>query len=217
MGSEMCIRDSTKLLCLENTQHGRVQSLAYMREAQRVAKQHGLQIHLDGARMANAAVKLGVSLADIAGCFDTVSLCLSKGLGAPVGSLLLGSRPFIEEARRWRKVTGGGMRQAGVLAAAGMVALRDGVERMVEDHEHALMLADGLDGVAGLKVRREWLQTNMVWVDYEQNQGEHLVGAAKDAGILLAASYSEGRMVMHRDVATEDVKTLIEFMRSYFA
>ena len=207
----------TKLLCLENTQHGRVQSLAYMREAQRVAKQHGLQIHLDGARMANAAVKLGVSLADIAGCFDTVSLCLSKGLGAPVGSLLLGSRPFIEEARRWRKVTGGGMRQAGVLAAAGMVALRDGVERMVEDHEHALMLADGLDGIAGLKVRREWLQTNMVWVDYEKNQGEHLVGAAKDAGILLAASYSEGRMVMHRDVATEDVKTLIEFMRSYFA
>ena len=131
--------------------------------------------------------------------------------------MLLGSRPFIEEARRWRKVTGGGMRQAGILAAAGMVALRDGVERMAEDQDHALMLADGLDGLAGLKVRREWVQTNMVWIDYDKNQGEQLVNAAKDAGILMAASYSEGRMVMHRDVSAEDVKTLVEFMRSYFA
>ena len=98
-----------------------------------------------------------------------------------------------------------------------MVALRDGVERMAEDQEHALMLADGLDGLAGLKVRREWVQTNMVWIDYDKNQGEQLVNAAKDAGILMAASYSEGRMVMHRDVSAEDVETLVEFMRSYFA
>lgn len=207
----------TKLLCLENTQHGRVQSLDYMQEAQRVAKQHGLQIHLDGARMANAAVKLGVSLADIARCFDTVSLCLSKGLGAPVGSLLFGPRAFIDEARRWRKVTGGGMRQAGVLAGAGLVALRDGVGRMAEDHDHALMLADGLEGISGLHVRRDWLQTNMVWIEFKDGQSKGLVDAAKDAGILMAASYSEGRMVMHRDVSTDDVKTLIEFMRNYFA
>ena len=105
----------TRLLSLENTQHGRVQSLEYMKSAQQFAKDEGLQIHLDGARMANAAVALGVELKAIGECFDTVSLCLSKGLGAPVGSLLFGPKSFIDEARRWRKVTGGGMRQVGML------------------------------------------------------------------------------------------------------
>jgi len=207
----------TKLLCLENTQHGRVQSLEYMKKAKAFAHEHGLLLHLDGARMANAAVKLGVSLADIAGCFDTVSVCLSKGLGAPVGSLLFGSQSFIDEARRWRKVTGGGMRQAGMLAAAGMIALRDGVDRMVEDHDHAVMLAEGLEGLSGLQVRSDWVQTNMVWIDYSEDKGQHLATAAKDAGILMSASYSEGRMVMHRDVSTADVNALIAFLRRYFS
>lgn len=206
----------TRLLCLENTQHGRVQSLDYMKKAKQFSEQHGLQLHLDGARMANAAVKLGVSLRDVASCFDTVSLCLSKGLGAPIGSLLFGSSGFIDEARRWRKVTGGGMRQAGVIAAAGLIALRDGVDRMVEDHDHAKMLADGLEGLGGVKVRRDWLQTNMVWVDYADDQSKQLVSAAKDAGILLSASYSDGRLVMHRDVSTKDVQTLTNFMQEYF-
>ena len=131
----------TRLLCLENTQHGRVQSVEYMQTAREFAHGHNLQIHLDGARMANAATSLGVSLKEIAQCFDSVSLCLSKGLGAPIGSLLFGSKPFIQEACRWRKVTGGGMRQIGMLAAAGKIALTDGFNRMQEDHDNAQYLA----------------------------------------------------------------------------
>ncbi|MFK8083016.1 MAG: low-specificity L-threonine aldolase [Granulosicoccus sp.] len=207
----------TRLLCLENSQHGRVQSLHSMQSTKVFASDHGLQLHLDGARMANAAVHLGVDLKSIAQCFDTVSLCLSKGLGAPVGSLLLGRREFIDEARRWRKVTGGGMRQAGIVAAAGMLALTDGVARLHEDHENALSLAHKLDGLDGVSVREGWTQTNMVWLDLEHAVGEALKDHARQSGVLLSASGKKCRIVTHLDISSNDIDTISKAIRRFFA
>lgn len=206
----------TRLLCLENSQHGRVQSVQSMKEARAFTCKHGLQLHLDGARMANAAVYLGVDLKSIGQCFDTVSLCLSKGLGAPVGSLLLGSRDFIHDAKRWRKVTGGGMRQAGILAAAGMLALTEGVKRLHEDHENAAMLAGKLAGLSGVTVRDGWTQTNMLWLDLEHAVGDALKEHARQNGVLLSAAGSTCRIVTHVDVTRSDVDTLASVIHSFF-
>ncbi|MFK7892432.1 MAG: low-specificity L-threonine aldolase [Granulosicoccus sp.] len=199
----------TRLLCLENTQHGRVQSVERMRQAQTFAKAHGLKLHLDGARMANACVALGVELKVLAECCDTVSLCLSKGLGAPIGSLLFGSQDFINQAKRWRKVTGGGWRQAGLLAAAGQLALTDGFARMHEDHENARFLANSLQGIKGVSVRRGWTQTNMVWLDYEQGLANTLKDEAKREGILLSAYEAHCRLVTHANVTREHLEKVV--------
>lgn len=207
---------NSKLLSLENTQHGRVQSIEYMESARAFADKHQLILHLDGARMANAAVALGVSLEAVAKPFDSVSICLSKGLGAPVGSLLVGDKSFIEQARRWRKVTGGGMRQAGVLAAAGILALSDGFDRLHEDHEHAQQLAAKLQGVSGLTVRSAWLQSNMVWLDYEGDHGTSLPAFAKKRGVLISVGRNAGRVVLHRNVSSTDVDAVAETIRAYF-
>lgn len=206
----------TRLLCLENSQHGRVQSVESMQAAQMFCKNKGLQLHLDGARMANAAVKLGVQLADIARCFDTVSLCLSKGLGAPVGSLLFGSTAFIDEARRWRKVTGGGMRQAGILASAGIIALTEGLSRLHQDHDNADYLASELSGISGLAVRQGWTQTNMVWLDFDVACGAELSAAARESGILLSAYGRSCRLVTHCDIEKPDLNRIIEFLARFF-
>lgn len=206
----------SRLLCLENTQHGRVQDVQYMQSARDFAHAQGLRIHLDGARMGNAAVSLGVSLKDIAQCFDTVSLCLSKGLGAPIGSLLIGSKSFIEEALRWRKVTGGGMRQVGMLAEAGRIALTDGMQRLHEDHDNAAHLAARLSSMKGVTVREGWTQTNMVWLDFDDDCGAALSAAARDSGILLSAYGRTCRLVTHRDVSRADVDRLADMFGHYF-
>lgn len=206
----------TRLLCLENTQHGRVQSLEYMNSARKFADEHGLLLHLDGARMANAAVALNASLSDVARSFHTVSLCLSKGLGAPVGSVLLGDKAFIEQALRWRKVTGGGMRQAGVLAAAGILAITDGFDRLHEDHDHAQQLAQLLADVPGVTVRPDWTQTNMVWLDYDGDHGHALPEYAKSRGIMMSLGRNSGRLVMHRNIVSNDIKTVAGVIKDYF-
>jgi len=234
---------NSKLLCLENTQHGRVQSLEYMQSARVFCDKHNLLLHLDGARMANAAVALGASLEDVAKPFHTVSLCLSKGLGAPVGSVLVGDKGFIEEALRWRKVTGGGMRQVGILAAAGILALTDGFARLHEDHENAQTLAGLLSaskngtGLPGFTVRPGWTQTNMVWLDFDvdpeadnmggediknsdQNKVDHgtaLPAFAKERGVLMSVGRNAGRLVMHRNVSADDVVTVAGVVKDYFA
>ncbi len=206
----------TKVLCLENTQHGRVQSLEYMQTAREFAQQHNLLLHLDGARMANAAVALGATLEAVAKPFHTVSLCLSKGLGAPVGSRLVGDKAFIEQALRWRKVTGGGMRQAGVLAAAGILALTDGFDRLHQDHERAARLAELLNDLPGVAVRKDWTQTNMVWLDYDAGHASALSAHAESRGLLLSAGKVSGRVVMHRNISDKDVETVAEIIKSYF-
>src|SRR6202163_2578396 len=152
----------TRLLALENTIGGRVLPMSYLRQATEFAHSQSLRTHLDGARIFNAIVKLQIDERSAAAGFDSVSVCLSKGLGAPAGSVLLGSRDFIAQARRWRKALGGGMRQAGVLAAAGIYALAHHVQRLAEDHANAQYLAAGLQD-AGLKVSTP--QTNVVYVE----------------------------------------------------
>ncbi len=205
----------TRLLCLENTQHGRVQTLDYMQEAQRFAQSNNLQLHLDGARMGNAASSLGVPLKELGQCFDTVSLCLSKGLGAPIGSLLFGSKAFIDEARRWRKVTGGGMRQIGMLAAAGKIALTDGFDRLHEDHDNATYLASQLEGMQGVTVKAGWTQTNMVWLEFDEPCGEALSAAARKSDVLISAYAHSCRIVTHLDVDRQAIDRLVSVLADY--
>jgi threonine aldolase len=206
----------TRLLCLENTHAGRVLPLAYLAEARHFTRERGLALHLDGARLFNAAVQLQVPAREIVQQFDSASVCLSKGLGAPVGSLLCGSRELIATARRWRKVLGGGMRQAGLLAAAGMVALTDGVERLAEDHANARRLAVGLATIPELAIDPTEVQTNMLFLCLPPTMGEALVAFLKGRGILISGRESI-RLVTHRDVTAEDMETVIASVHDFFS
>ncbi|HUX38252.1 MAG TPA: low-specificity L-threonine aldolase [Rectinemataceae bacterium] len=203
----------SRLLCLENTQGGKVLGLDYQREAAAFAKGHGLAIHLDGARIFNAAVKLGVSASTIAGHYDTISVCLSKGLGAPVGSLLCGRATFIKEARRWRKVLGGGMRQAGIIAAGAIYALQHNIERLAEDHANAAYLATSLAGIPGLEVLPHSGETNMVFVRFATAKPHELAAALEKKGILVTPG-NPMRLVTHLDIARDDAAALVEGIRS---
>ncbi|RON78053.1 low-specificity L-threonine aldolase [Pseudomonas fluorescens] len=202
----------TRLLALENTMQGKVLPLEYLARARRFTQDKGLQLHLDGARLYNAAVKLGVDAREITQYFDSVSVCLSKGLGAPVGSVLCGSEQLIGKARRLRKMVGGGMRQAGLLAAAGLYALDHNVERLADDHANAQLLAEGLRE-AGFIV--EQVQTNMVYVQMAE-KAEAIKAFAAERGIKLSAA-ARLRMVTHMDVNRSQIEqviaTFVEFSR----
>ena len=205
----------TRLLCLENTQNGQALPLAYFQEARDFTRVHGLGLHLDGARLMNAAVKLELDAREITKHFDTVSVCLSKGLGAPVGSVLCGSSEFIGQARRWRKVAGGGMRQAGILAAAGLYAIKHQVKRLVEDHANAGELARLLSGIPALKVQSSENQTNMVFVEMAERHAVPLGQWLKKEGILVNPGKTM-RMVMHLDVNRAAVHQTAEAIEDYF-
>jgi threonine aldolase len=202
----------TRLLCLENTKDGIVQSVDRMNEAVSVGRAHGLAVHLDGARMWNAVVDLGISGADLAAPFDSVSLCLSKGLGAPAGSVLSGSADIITEARHWRKMLGGGLRQVGVLAAAGLYALEHHVDRLAEDHANAARLAEGLGALPGVSVHAQ--NTNMVFCSIGEAPAD-LQARLADAGLITRVSAgpdgtANARLVTHLDVTTDDVGRAID-------
>lgn len=203
----------SRLLALENTIGGRVLPLAYTEAATALAHQRGLATHLDGARICNAAVKLGVRPQEAVKGFDSVSVCLSKGLGAPVGSVLCGSREFIGHAMRWRKMLGGGMRQAGILAAAGLYALKHNIERLAEDHDNAAHLARGLAGIGKLKV--ETPQTNIVYVDMAGGMCSPLSEALKQNGIFARVT-PHMRIVLHLDVTRADVDKTIAVFNKVF-
>ena len=205
----------TRLLCLENTQGGKVLPLDYLQRAHDFARARGLGLHLDGARLFNAVVSQGVEAREIARLFDTVSICLSKGLGAPVGSVLCGSSAHIAKARRWRKVLGGGMRQAGVLAAAGMHALQNNVQRLAEDHANASLLADLLATVEGVRVDRAAVQTNMVFVSVDAQRAEALREFLRQRNMLIGAG-STIRLVTHLDVNAEDIQALAGAVAQFF-
>ncbi|MDP2283377.1 MAG: low-specificity L-threonine aldolase [Pseudohongiella sp.] len=194
----------TRLLALENTVHGKVLPLDYMTRAYALCQQHGLPLHLDGARVFNASVALGCSLIEISRNADTVSICLSKGLGAPVGSVLLGSEDFIHTARRWRKVTGGGMRQAGILAAAGLYALEHHIDRLADDHQHAKMLAERLLR-AGYVL--EPPQTNMLFLDAEQLDRAALQNWLNQNNVKADCLGRDNiRLVTHLDISPADIE-----------
>jgi len=202
----------TKLLALENTIGGRVLPLAYVAAATDLAHDAGLACHLDGARLFNASVALGVAPRAVAAGFDSVSVCLSKGLGAPAGSVLAGSGALVRKARRWRKMLGGGMRQAGVLAAAGLWALDHHVERLADDHANARRLAVGLSGLGWLAV--DPVQTNIVFADVAPTLAPALLAhlAAHDVSVM---GRGRLRMVTHLDVSDTDIDRVIEAFRAF--
>ena len=199
----------TRLLCLENTMQGKVLPLSYISEAVQFAKQHRLGLHLDGARAFNAAIASGVSIAQLVAGFDSVSICLSKGLGAPVGSVLLGNRDFIESARRWRKITGGGLRQAGILAAGGLFALSHNIERLAQDHERAKLLASNLRAL-GFAV--EPVQTNMLFVQSGPHDPKQLCEKLREKGIKVSAA-PRLRLVTHLDIDDADIEKISSAFR----
>jgi len=212
----------TRLLCLENTNDGRALTVEQMAASAELADRHGLGHHLDGARLWNAATALGAMPATVAEPFDTVSVCLSKGLGAPMGSVLAGSQALIGEARKWRKMLGGGLRQAGVVAAAGLYALDQNIDRLADDHTNAARLADGLGSLEGLKI--ESCATNMVFIRLDEaafsGGGVRCAHAADDPaglgaefarrGVATSWNGPSARLVTHLDVTASDVETVID-------
>ncbi len=199
------------LLCLENTHDGRVLPADYVTKAQELARAHGLRVHLDGARLWNAAVASGRSPAETAEGFDSISVCLSKGLGAPVGSVLVGSRELVAEARRWRKMLGGGLRQVGILAAAGRYAIEKHVDRLSLDHANASRLAEGLAEIPGIDVQGAF--TNMVFIEFESVVPKEVEGKLLSDGIKIRSGAST-RLICHLDVSTEDVDRVVAAFRS---
>ncbi|MBE0370714.1 threonine aldolase [Pseudoalteromonas aurantia 208] len=206
----------TKVLSLENTIGGKVLSLDYLKQAQEFCQQNQLILHLDGARVYNAATALKVDIKEISQHFDSMTVCLSKGLGAPIGSVLLGNKTFIAKARRIRKMLGGGMRQAGILAAAGQFALMNNVERLIEDHDNAGYLAREINGISGLSTEAYKVETNIVYVDVAAHVDMNFVTQSlADQGILITSAYIGMRLVTHKDITREDIDTLITHLKKY--
>jgi threonine aldolase len=203
----------TRVLALENTIGGRVLDQDYVAQATALAHAKGLATHLDGARICNAAVKQGISLRAAAAGFDSVSVCLSKGLGAPVGSVLLGTRAFIEQGKRWRKMLGGGMRQAGVIAAAAHHALEHNVERLAEDHANAARLAQGLAQIDALAV--DTPQTNIFYIHMDPAACAPLRTALARERIRVTVG-QHTRLVTHLDVSSADVERTIAVFKTFF-
>ncbi len=214
----------TRLICLENTHnrcYGSALTSEYIGSVAALAKEHGLSVHLDGARIFNAAVALGIDVKELTANVDSLSFCLSKGLSAPVGSVVCGSSEFIAEARRARKVLGGGMRQAGVIAAAGIKALEEMVDRLAEDHENARRLAEGVAGIGGLSIEPAKVQTNIIYfeLDEERMTPTELVTELNKTGVkLLAVGPRRLRAVTHYGISAKDidltVKALGEVMKA---
>lgn len=207
----------SRLLCLENTWGGQVLDAAYVADVTQRAHARGLSTHLDGARLFNAAVASGVAAGELTRGFDSVSVCFSKGLGTPAGSALCGSRALIARAHRWRKMLGGGLRQAGILAAAALHALDHHVARLQTDHDHARLLAQGLQGLPGVKVVPP--QTNIVFLDLDAAQlARHPQGPARalaEQGLLCNGS-ARLRLVTHLDLTRAEIEQAVTILRRVF-
>lgn len=206
----------TKLLCLENTTTGRVLPLDYLKKIPAFCKENKLASHLDGARVFNAVSKLGVSLETITQNFDSVSICLSKGLGTPLGSVLCGSKELIKEARKWRKMLGGGMRQAGIIAAAGIYALEHNIERLREDHDNAELLAKGLGEIDAIEIVA--INTNILLVKINKHYSELREELFKNGVIFPKAANKSGiiRLVTHLDVSTDDILKTTNLIKAFY-
>ncbi len=206
----------TTLITLENTHNragGTIFPFEEIKKISALAKDRKIKIHLDGARLMNAVVATGIKASEWTSYFDSASICLSKGLGAPVGSVIAGSGEFIQKAHRYRKTYGGGMRQSGVIAAAGIYALENNMERLSDDHDNARKFAEGISALDGISVDLDWVQTNIVMIDIDPSRG---TGAewveALDAGgvAILATAPQRLRAVFHLDVSSEDTNRVVE-------
>ncbi|MBY6224418.1 low-specificity L-threonine aldolase [Ferrimonas balearica] len=202
----------TRLLSLENTIGGKVLPMSYLADAQAFAFEKGLKLHLDGARVFNAAVAEGVPLSAIAQHFDSLTICLSKGLAAPVGSLLVGDEALIKKARRWRKVLGGGMRQAGILAAAGQLALTEQVERLAQDHDNARYLAEQLAALKQVEVNQ--CATNMVFASFAHANLPALQAQLLSDGCKVSVG-AKTRLVLHKDLDRGAVDALVASLHRF--
>jgi threonine aldolase len=205
----------TKLLCLENTISGKVQPQNELEVLANAAHKKNLKVHLDGARLFNAHIYTGASMESLTNCFDSVSLCLSKGLGAPIGSLLISDQTTIDKARRLRKMLGGGMRQVGVIASCGMYALKNNVQRLQDDHDNAKLLADGLSSISELSVDYGDNQTNMVFVSCPKAHRKPLENFLFDKEII-TSNLDRGRLVCHLGITEKDILFVIDSFKEYF-
>lgn len=210
----------TRLICLENTHNragGVIQPLDVIKDISYFAKSNGIKTHLDGARIFNASVETGISAKEYSDYFDSVSFCFSKGLGCPVGSILCGSREFIEIARKWRKILGGGMRQAGILAAAGIYALDINIERLKEDHKKAKYFAEEISKIDGLYTDTELVQTNIVIFRTDKFSKDEFIDKLRSKGVIISSgSYDNLRAVFHLDVSESDTAKAVEIIKSVF-
>jgi threonine aldolase len=206
----------TSLICLENAHgSGVVLPLDYMEEVYMLAKRNDLNVHLDGARLFNAATFLGVEAREITKYVDSVTFCLSKGLAAPIGSILCGSKEFIRKARRGRKMLGGGMRQVGVLGAPGIIALEEMSKRLHIDHENAQYLASLLEKIEGFKVDIDHLEINMVFVKADIDF-EELAIFLKEKGILIGGYKGDSiRLACHNDITKKEIDLLVKLVKEF--
>jgi len=210
----------TRVIEVENTHNrasGAIQPISSINELSAIAKKYNLYFHLDGARIWNASVATGISVKEYAKEFDSVSCCLSKGLGAPVGSIIAGERDFITEAFRIRKSWGGGMRQAGILASAGLFALKNNFARLKEDHEKAQILLNWIASNSGLEVDKAAVQTNIIIFKPLKISVEEAIGKCKESGLLFSVGKKDSlRAVTHLDVSFEEIKTALKIMGKVF-
>ena len=208
----------TRLVCLENTHDGRVMDQQEVLRIADVAKNNSLQLHVDGARLMNAAIRSGTPASELVACADTVSLCLSKGLGAPAGSVLCGPQSVIDRALRARKMLGGGLRQSGVLAACGLYALDNNIDRLGEDHENAQSLAQRLFELPGLKIDLDSVHTNMIWIDVDGSGQGKLSDHMMSHGMIVAepsGATNTTRLVTHLDFETSDIDKVVDGFSSW--
>lgn len=213
---------TTRLICIENTHAnsgGRCITADYTDKLGELAKSYGLKLHVDGARIFNASTALGVPVSQLVSAADSVSVCLSKGLGAPVGSVIVGSQAFIEKAKKLRKTLGGGMRQVGVLCAAGLVALHDMVGRLKDDHHKCRILAEGLNGIDGLHVDLDAVHTNIIFVNIIADsipRAEELCETMKHEGVLaIPNGHTSFRFVTHHQISEDDIRYTIACFKNH--
>jgi threonine aldolase len=200
---------NASLICLENTSNrggGTCYSLETLTEIGDIARESDCRMHLDGARFFNAVVATGNSASELVAMFDSVSICLSKGLGAPVGSVLVGSKPFIQEAHRWRKMFGGGMRQSGILAAAGLYALDHNLDRLKDDHDHARKLAESIQGLHGLHISMDTVESNMVYVQTEKSADNWKQQLEEQGVLCFALGENTLRLVTHLHIDEKQIE-----------
>ncbi len=204
---------TTKLICLENAYNGMALPLEYMKSVKDIADKHGILMHLDGARVFNAATSLGVDVKEITKYFDSISVCLSKGLCSPIGSILLGKTDFIKKARRNRKMMGGGMRQVGVLAAPALISLKEMTLRLNEDHLNANFLANELDKIECITVDKEKLEINMVFLEIKHNNIELLINKLEENEIIIGGYQKGLRLAVHNDITKDSIVKLVKIFK----
>ena len=207
----------TRLICVENTHNragGVIQPFDNLKSISNLARENGIRMHMDGARIFNASIETGISVKQYASLVDSISFCFSKGLGAPVGSIICGSSEFIEIAHKWRKILGGGMRQSGVLAAAALYALKHNVDRLKEDHAKAKYFANEINKIDGIEVDLDTVQTNMVIFESKKYEKSQYINLLKEKGVLVSAgSFQKLRAVFHLDVQMCDVSQAVEIIK----